>query len=261
VKPVEYRRMYEAEETQWWYAGQRAIASALLEPAVEGGPAGPRRLLDAGCGAGFNLLALSRLGSAVGIDLAPEAIAFCRRRGVRAVRASLLALPFPDAAFHAVTSFDVIYHAWVTDDCAAVAEMARVLRPGGVLLVRVPALRLLWGAHDVEVQSRHRYTRAELRALLESCSLKVERATYCNSLLFPLLLARRTLDRLLGREGSDVGFLPAPLEWIFRRALLAEAALVRAGLSLPIGASVMAVGRRCTDMHGSFARPPEHPSK
>ena len=244
MKPAEYRRMYEAEERQWWYAGQRAIASALLEPALGGASPGAPRLLDAGCGSGFNLLALAPLGRAVGIDLAPEAIAFCRMRGVRAVRASLLALPFPDSAFDAVTSFDVLYHAWVTDDRGAVAEMARVLRPGGLLLVRVPALEALRGAHDVEVQSRHRYTRAELRALLEGCSLRVERATYCNSLLFPLLLARRTLDRVLGREGSDVGFLPAPLEWAFSRALLAEAALVRAGLSFPVGASVIARARK-----------------
>jgi SAM-dependent methyltransferase len=245
VKPAEYRRMYEAEETQWWYAGQRAIASALLEPALGAVDApGERRLLDAGCGTGYNLLALARLGRATGIDLAPEAVAFCRERGVRALRASLLALPFPDAAFDAVTSLDVIYHVWVTDERAAVAEMARVLRPGGVLLVRVPALRALWGAHDVEVQSRHRYTRGELRALLDGCGLRVERATYCNSLLFPLLLVRRTFDRLLGREGSDVGFLPAPLEWAFGRALRVEAALVRRGLAFPLGASVVALARR-----------------
>jgi SAM-dependent methyltransferase len=244
VKPAEYRRMSEAEEAQWWYAGQRAIAWSLLEPALGRAPEERRRLLDAGCGTGINLVALSRLGWATGIDLAPEAVALCRGRGVRVVRASLLALPFADRAFDAVTSFDVIYHAWVTDDRAAVAEMARVLRPGGRLLVRVPALRMLWGAHDVEVQSRHRYTRGELVALLEWCGLRVERATYCNSILFPLLLARRTLDRLLGREGSDVGFLPAPLEWLFRRVLLAEAALVRAGLSFPIGASVVALARR-----------------
>ena len=74
--------------------------------------------------------------------------------------------------------------------------------------------------------------------------LHVERATYCNSLLFPLLFARRTLDRLLGREGSDVGFLPAPLEWAFKRALLVEAALVRRGVSFPIGASVVALPRK-----------------
>jgi SAM-dependent methyltransferase len=244
VKPAEYRRMFEAEEAQWWYVGQRAIATALLEAGLRDLAPERSRVLDAGCGTGFNLLGLSRLGRAVGIDLAAEAVAFCRQRGVRAARASLLGLPFPDASFDAVTSFDVIYHAWVADDRAAVAEMARVLAPGGVLLVRVPALRALWGAHDVEVQSRHRYTRGELVALLESCGLAVERATYCNSLLLPLLFARRTLDRVLGREGSDVGFLPPPLEWVFKRVLLLESALVRRRVSLPVGASVVALARK-----------------
>jgi SAM-dependent methyltransferase len=244
VKPDEYRRMFEAEAAQWWYAGQRVIATALLEPALRGLARERPRLLDAGCGTGFNLLALSGLGRAVGIDIAPEAIAFCRDRGVRAARASLLALPFESSSFDAVTSFDVLYHAWVTDDRAAVAEMARVLRPGGVLLVRVPALRILWGAHDAEVQSRHRYTRKELATLLDGSGLRLERATYCNSLLFPVLLARRTLDRVLSREGSDVGFLPGPLEWAFKQALLLEAALVRRRVSFPVGASVVALARK-----------------
>jgi SAM-dependent methyltransferase len=238
--------MFEAEETQWWYAGQRAIADALLAPALAGLADGERslRILDAGCGTGGNLVHLERFGQAIGIDLAAEAIDFCRARSVRAARAALFALPFPGAAFDVVTSFDVLYHQWVEDDGAAVAEMARVLRPGGVLLVRVPALRILRGAHDEEVQSRHRYTRGELRELLERSGLRVVRATYCNCVLFPLLLARRALDRLSGRQGSDVAFLPAPFEWAFKRALLAEAALVRAGLRLPLGASVLAVARR-----------------
>jgi len=238
--------MYEAEEAQWWYGGQREVALAMLEPALAGLGSGgrPLRLLDAGCGTGYNLVLLARYGRAVGIDLATEALAFCRGRGVKAARASLLALPFAEAVFDVVVSFDVIYHAWVTDDRAAVAEMARVLRPGGLLLVRVPALEALRGAHDVEVQSRHRYTRKELASLLAGGGLRVERSTYCNSLLFPVLLARRTLDRLTGRAGSDVGFLPAPLEWAFARALRAEAALIRRGLSLPVGASVVALARR-----------------
>ncbi|MGE5125672.1 MAG: class I SAM-dependent methyltransferase [Betaproteobacteria bacterium] len=242
MKPGEYRRMYEAEESQWWYSGQRAIALALLAAALP--QATSVRLLDAGCGSGYNLVVLARLGRALGVDLSPAALAFCRQRGVPALRASVLRLPFRDAAFDAVTSFDVIYHAWVSDDRAAVAEMARVLRPGGALLVRVPALQALWGAHDAEVQTRHRYTRGELVALLCEGGLQVERASYCNSLLFPLLLARRTLDRALSREGSDVGFLPAPLEWAFRRALGIEAALLRRGLSFPVGASVVALARR-----------------
>ncbi len=199
--------MYEAEEAQWWYAGQRAIAGALLTAALPAS-GGVRRLLDAGCGTGFNLLELGRLGRAAGVDLSADAIAFCRERGVRAARASVLALPFADATFDAVTSFDVLYHAWVTDDGAAARELARVLRPGGVLLVRVPAMRALWGAHDTEVQSRHRYTRGELRALLAGAGLDVVRATYCNSILFPVLFGRRTLDRVLCARGLRRG-LPA----------------------------------------------------
>lgn len=234
--------MFEAEERQWWYAGQRAVATALLAPWA-GGRRG-LRLLDAGCGTGFNLLALAPLAASLGIDLSPEAIRFCRERGVRALRGSVLALPFADAAFDLVTSFDVIYHDWVPDDRAAVAEMARVLRPGGVLLVRVPALEALRGAHDAEVLTRRRYTRGELAALVRGAGLEVARATYCNSLLFPLLFTRRTLDRLLGREGSDVGFLPPLLEAVFRRAMALEAWWVRRGRSFPLGASVVVLGTR-----------------
>ncbi len=234
--------MFEAEEEQWWYAGQRAVAAALLEPWARG--RNGLRLLDAGCGTGFNLVALEGLGRASGIDLSPEAIRFCRERGVRAARASLLALPFPEATFDVVTSFDVVYHDWVPDDRAAVAEMARVLRPGGALLVRVPALEALRGAHDTEVLTRRRYTRGELARLMEGCGLTVLRATYCNSLLLPLLFARRTPDRLLHREGSDVGFLPAPLERLFGSLMRIEAALVRRGLSFPLGASVVVLAGR-----------------
>jgi SAM-dependent methyltransferase len=246
LNEAEYQNIYESEERQWWYGGMRAISRALLEPPLralgEGGRA--LRLLDAGCGTGRNLDELGRFGRAAGIDLSPEALRFCRKRGVAAARAALLALPFRDQSFDCVTSFDVVYHAWVTDDRAAVREMARVLRPGGLLLVRVPAFRLLWGGHDVEVQSRHRYTRGELLALLRDSGLVTLRSTYCNSFLFPLLLLRRGLDRLTGRTGSDVGFLPAPLEWSFGALLRLEAACVRRGLSFPVGASVVALARK-----------------
>jgi len=233
--------MFEAEERQWWYAGMRSISLRLLETAL--GPGSGERILDAGCGTGRNLLQLSRRGRGVGIDLSEEALRFCRSRGVVAVRGTLLELPFRDASFDGVSSFDVLYHRWVTDDRAAVRELQRVLRPGGWLLVRVPALMALWGAHDEAVHSRHRYTRRELVRLLESAGLEVARASYCNSLLLPLLFARRTLDRLLHRHGSDVQFLPAPLEALFRLLLETEAFLLRF-LGFPAGASVMAVARK-----------------
>jgi SAM-dependent methyltransferase len=234
--------MFEAEERQWWYAGMRAISFAILDSACAGSRSRPR-ILDAGCGTGNNLRHLALRGSAVGIDLSEQALGFCRRRGVAVARAELLALPFPDACFDGVTSFDVLYHRWVSDDRVATRELARVIRPGGWLLVRVPALRALWGAHDEAVLSRHRYTRGELVALLEGAGLRVERASYANSLLLPLLAARRGLDRLTRRRGSDVSFLPRPLEWAFGGALRLEARLLRRG-SLPLGASVIALGRK-----------------
>jgi SAM-dependent methyltransferase len=247
--------MFEAEEAQWWYVGQRAIAHALLAPAAAelAPPERTPRILDAGCGTGGNLVHLARLGRAVGIDLAPEAGVRWAGRGVRAARASLPALPFPDQTFDLVTSFDVLYHDWVPEDGAAVAEMARVLRPGGWLLVRVPALEILRGAHDEAVATRRRYTRGQLASLLRGRGLSVVRSTYANFLLFPLLLARRTLDRVLGREGSDVAFLPPPLERLFKELLLAEAAVVRRGISLPVGASVLVLARRPDDQRRAIS--------
>jgi SAM-dependent methyltransferase len=240
----EYQRMYEAEERQWWYAGMRALSLALLaEPLAELARRRPVLILDAGCGTGNNLRHLARHGRALGVDLSLEAVAFCRSRGVAAARAELSALPFPDGRFDCVTSLDVIYHRWVKDDAAAVVEMARVLRPGGLLLLRVPALRILWGAHDEAVHSRHRYHRGEVRRLLEGAGLQVVRATYANTVLLPLVAARRGLDRLTGRHGSDVGFLPRPLEWAFRSILEAEARVVKR-LSLPLGTSVFALARK-----------------
>jgi SAM-dependent methyltransferase len=239
----EYGRMYDAEETQWWYAGMRAISLSLLAAEWRDGEADKRRILDAGCGTGNNLSHFRRFGHTVGVDLSDEALRFCRSRGVAAARASLLSLPFPDASFDAVTSFDVLYHRWVEDDRVAVREIVRVLKPGGLFLVRVPALKMLWGAHDEAVHSRHRYTRGEVRRLLEGEGLEVVRLTYANSLLFPVIATRRTLDRLLHRHGSDVGFLPPPLEWTFRNLLGIEARLVR-HLALPVGASVFALARK-----------------
>lgn len=236
----EYDRMFRAEESHWWYAGMRAISASLLGLAgVEPGS----RLLDAGCGTGNNLVHLAGRCAAVGVDLSADAVEFCRTRGVNVARGDLLALPFRDESFHVVTSLDVLYHRWVTDDGAALHELARVLRPGGVLLVRVPALMWLWGAHDEAVHSKHRYTRGEIERLLRAAGLDVVRATYANFFLLPLVAFRRTLDRVTSRDGSDLESLPATIEGFFRRLLSLEARLIRR-VSLPLGTSVVALARK-----------------
>jgi len=232
--------MYAAEERQWWYAGMRSISLALLDRVL---PRGGLRLLDAGCGTGWNLHVLRRYGKPVGVDRAALALRFGHERGVALAGADLAQLPFADAAFDVVTAFDVLYHQWITDEPAVVQELRRVLRPGGWLLVRVPARSWLRGAHDEEVLTRRRYTRRELVRLLADGGFEVERATYCNTLLLPVVALHRALDRWSRRGGSDVGFLPRPFEMLFR-ALLEIEAFWLARFTLPLGSSVLVLARR-----------------
>ena len=243
MNPEEYRRMADHESVSWWYVGMRRIARTLLTPLLPEGGQRPRRILDAGCGTGWNLQDLSCFGETHGLDLSPLAVVAAQKRGGRVVQGDLLALPYRSRTFEVVTSFDVLYHAWIKDDARTVCELARVLKPGGLMLLKVPALRILWGAHDEAVHTRHRYTRGELEALLEQAGLTLIRSTYANSLLFPVLLSRRFLDRLLNRDGSDVALLPPLLERIFGALMALEAGLISM-FNLPIGASVFAVARK-----------------
>ncbi|HVG96174.1 MAG TPA: class I SAM-dependent methyltransferase [Chloroflexota bacterium] len=254
MNPAEYEAMYRVEDSLWWYTGMRRITAAALDGRLDAS-GNERLILDAGCGTGGNLRWLSRFGRVYGIDLSPLAADFCRERGLRTVsRASVTRLPFPDASFHLVTSFDVIYHLGVADDVDALAEMRRVLRPGGSLFVRVPAIERLHSAHDVAVHTRQRYTTAELRAKAARAGLAVDRASYANSVLLPLMAAARLARRGGPEEGaagsaggaapqSDVRPLPAPLNAVFGAVLGLEAAwLARA--DLPVGLSAFVVARR-----------------
>jgi SAM-dependent methyltransferase len=235
--------MAELEGIQWWYVGMRRITRALLAPLFGEGGKKARRILDAGCGTGWNLQDLSDLGETHGVDLSPLATHATKERGGRVVQGNLLGLPYASASFDVVLSFDVLYHAWVLDDLQAVRELTRVLKPGGLILLKAPALKILWGAHDEAVHSRHRYTRGEMEALVSRAGLTLVRSTYANSLLFPVLLSRRFLDRLLNRHGSDVSLLPPLVEKAFGGLLAIESRLLGV-LNLPIGASVFAVARK-----------------
>lgn len=241
--------MYRVEDTLWWYTGMRRIAESLLGDRLRAS----RRILDAGCGTGGNLRWLSRFGEAHGIDLAPEAMRFCRTRGLTTVaRASVLELPYCDRLFDLVTSFDVVYHLDVSDDVAALRELARVVRPGGALLVRVPAFEQLRSEHDAAVHTRQRYSLEELRSKVKQAGLSVARATYANTLLFPLAAASRLAARTRSRDHrnedlddrrSDVHEVSRPVNRLFGVALGVEAALL-SKLSFPVGLSALVVAEK-----------------
>src|ERR1051326_4562709 len=179
----QYAIMARREERHWWYAGMRRVALSVLDRVLDGRR--DARILDAGCGTGGTTLELRRYGDVVGVDLAWEALEPAHARGLKALaRASIERLPFLSAAFDVVTSFEVIYHLGIGDDVGALKEMRRVLKTGGLLLVRVPAHDWLRGEHDRLVHTRHRYSPGELRRKLENAGFAAQQLTWANTVLF-----------------------------------------------------------------------------
>jgi SAM-dependent methyltransferase len=214
----EYENIARLEADHWWYRGMAAISLELLRDKVN---VSSPKILDAGCGPGGMLKKFNDLGKPVGIDFHPLAVAYAQKLlgpQVPLLQGSITDLPIYSNQFDWLTSFDVLYHQAVIDDEKALREFWRVLKPGGQLLIRVPALEALRGAHDIVVQTRHRYERNELEAKLLRAGFKVQRLTYANSLLFPLILLRRYFQSSEVHSESDVqmpsGFVNRLLEGV-----------------------------------------------
>ena len=194
------RSYFEIEGRHWWFLGRRRLFLRLIEDRF--GARRPIDMLDFGCGTGAFLEHLERFGAVSAVDSDASAVAFCHTRGrteVQLVPADA-PLPFPDASFDLATTLDVVEH--IDDDVAALAELRRVLRPDGVLLVAVPAFMFLWGKQDEVSHHKRRYTARTLRAALHHAGFAVERTSYFNTLLFPPIAAVRVGRRLLRRPGS-----------------------------------------------------------
>ncbi|HRK35986.1 MAG TPA: class I SAM-dependent methyltransferase, partial [Candidatus Hydrogenedentes bacterium] len=183
----EYAIMYRVEDRHWWYAGLRAMLLRNFSEFPAGGER--RKLLDVGCGTGANLTAFRNLASCHGIDFSNDAVKFCRKRGeLRTATASALELPFSDGAFDVVISCDVLCHRSIADKMVPMAEMVRVLKPGGLLVLNLPAYQWLHSSHDVHVQTDHRFGRAEVLRMMREAGLRSNRAEFWNSVLFPVIL-------------------------------------------------------------------------
>lgn len=240
MDPLLLRQHLELEERHWWFVARRRIVLGVLERHL--GRKRDLEILDAGCGGGATLWSLRRYGRARGMELSEEAVRYARERDREVVPGSIERLPFAAGEFDLALALDVVEH--VPDDLRALEELRRVLRPGGSLLVTVPALRMLWSAHDVANGHYRRYTLGELRRRLEAAGFEVVTATYFNTLLLPLILAIRGLQRLRLREAaSDVSELPAPLNSLLAHIFGMEAPLAGRG-ALPVGVSALCVARK-----------------
>lgn len=245
MEASEYTVMAAVEDRHWWYGGMRAIAAALLDQVYAGRT--NLRVLDAGCGTGANVRFLQRYGQVTGIDLAVEALELAGPRvSGKLARASVLELPFVSQSFDLVTSFEVLYHRAVPDERVALREARRVLRPGGRLLLRLPAFEFLRGKHDRAVHGRRRYTAAEVQDLLEESGFICERLSYVNSLLFPLPLVQRVIERTfpaLEQSESDLELPPGLINKAMRWPLVTEASWLAHGGSFAFGLSVICRAR------------------
>jgi len=248
LKREYYREYRQVEDVHWWFVGRRRILLQVLNQYLGESRAGERRILDVGCGTGTMLGHLASYGKAEGVDIDEEAVGYCHERGLLDVRlGEATDLPFDDGTFDLVTALDVVEH--LDDDVAALREMRRVLRPGGQLLMTVPAHRFMWGDQDEVNLHKRRYVASEVRDRLTAAGFDVRRLTYINALMFPPIAAIRLLRRLEHRlrpqkaHKSDFRYpAPRPLNFLLALIFGAEAPIVRR-VNIPIGVSILALAQ------------------
>jgi SAM-dependent methyltransferase len=236
-----------AEARHFWFQGFRAFVAPLVEQALA--DIGQARVLDCGCGTGANVDWLDAFGRAYGFDLTEVGLRIGRERGrTRLARASVTAVPFPGGAFDLVTSFDVLYALEDAAEREAIAEMYRLLRPGGHALVNVAAMQMLRGDHSAFGGEVRRYSRRQLRAHLEAAGFSIVRLTYTNATLFAPLAISRCWQRVRGLRHDpdrqrDIAVPPEPINKVMTAALRLEARWLRR-FDAPFGSSLLCLARK-----------------
>jgi SAM-dependent methyltransferase len=240
----EFQALVHYDEHHWWYRGRRRVLHAALGR-LELPPGAT--LLDAGCGSGRTMDELHGYGRVHGFDLSPEGVEHARARGHADVHvARVEQIPYPDQAFDLVTCLDVLEH--TPDDVRSLRELRRVVRPGGHLVVTVPAYQLLWSSHDVANQHHRRYRHSALRRAAEEAGWEPVDWSYFNTFLFVPGAAVRVGERLRRphkrRGRPNVQLTPRALDGVLQWPMRIEAGLIRRGLRLPVGMSLLMSLRR-----------------
>ncbi len=236
-----YKDIYEHEMHHWWYRVRRALVADLLKRHTKG--IRELTILDVGCGAGGLMNELSEKGVVYGVDFSEESVKFCHERGLQNVQiGDVTSIPFEDNYFDVVVCLDVLEH--IDNDTLGAREIYRILKPGGVAILFVPALMILWGETDDVSQHKRRYTKRMFRRTLESGGFSIQKFSYFNSILFFPILATRLLTRVIRHKVVDEykprnGFVNLLLYKIFSL----EIKLLRY-VSFPLGVSILAVCKK-----------------
>lgn len=247
INPAEIENIARCEESLWWFRGMRRILHRVLPRG--GSPGGNATLLEIGCGTGKDSADLQKhFGwETFSLDLDAGALKYCRRHGLtRLVQADMDSLPFAGASFDAVVSLDVIVHAARGAEAGPLSEMARVLKPDGLLILRCSALEILRSRHSEFVHERQRFTRGRLIAAVETAGFRVTRCTYLNALLLPVALFKFRVWEPLTDAPPASGVAPvAPwLNTLLEIPVRVEERLIRAGINFPAGQTLLLLARK-----------------
>lgn len=230
--------MYRLEEKYWWWVGRRKIIASIVDKLN----LKPVKSLDAGCGTGINLGYLSSFEASFGFDYSKYALQFCKRRGHNnIIQADAERLPFKDNSFDVITAFDLLEH---VDDTKALREFYRVIKPNGYLILTVPAFNFIWSNHDEAVHHKRRYSKNELKSIIEFNKFGVFKMSYWNYLLFLPVAFSRLIKKIIKNKQvkTDTIELPAFVNRLLILILDVESYLIRY-FNLPVGVSLVCVAQ------------------
>jgi SAM-dependent methyltransferase len=241
MERIVFERMDELGDTHWWFVARRRILDDVIRRIVR--PPAKSHILEIGAGTGHNLAMLKAYGTVSACELDPDARALASERlGAPVLDVALPDLSaFPEAHFDLVALLDVLEH--VRDDRGSLAAIRGRLKPGGALLLTVPANAWMWSPHDVAHHHHRRYAKAEIAAMAKEAGLEIALLSHFNTILFPLIAAARLAGRVVKRESADDSMPPRPLNAVLERLFGMERALV-GRVPLPVGVSLVAVLRR-----------------
>jgi SAM-dependent methyltransferase len=247
MNPAEFANIASSEKNFWWYRGMRSILFRMTDPYLKSRKVA--RALEAGCGTGYfaRLMQMERRLPLVALDLGWEGLRHARIMGVEnPVQGDMTNLPFGDAVFDLLISLDAMVHLPRGEEPRAVRELARVLKPGGLMVIRAAAFDWLRSRHSEFVFERQRYTRRQLTGLMTGAGVQTLRCTYANSLLLPVAAAKFRLWEPLtrARHASGVEQVPPWLDRLLYTPLAVEAACIGAGLNFPLGQSLIYIGEK-----------------
>ena len=237
-----YRIFFKIQKKHWWFVTKKKIVLDMVDRYFTGSD--DAKVLDIGCGSGLMLNALEDVGQAYGMDMSDEAINFSKEIFDGTVEQGALPdhVPFEDNFFDLITALDVIEH--IDDDIASLKAMRSLLTRGGTVVITVPAYMFLWSSFDEMNEHKRRYTRPELKEKLIQAGFTIEKISYYNTLLFPVVFVVRMLNNILKRDGSsDIDMPSRPVNFVLGIIFGFEKYLLKF-LNLPFGVSVIAVVKK-----------------